>query len=126
MSDKMTPSIWLLMFATIALVVAGQLLVKRGMLDVGGANQAAQLPRFILRAVTNPFVLLGVAAVGIGAPCWLLVLAHANLSLAYPFMGLTIVLVLAFSGPLFGEGIPLNRWIGVGIVCVGLIVAART
>jgi uncharacterized membrane protein len=43
---------------------------------------------------------------------------------AYPFMALAIVLVLALSGALFGEIVPLNRWMGVAIVCVGLVVAA--
>ena len=126
MSTKMTPGVWLLIAATIALIVTGQLLLKRGLLDIGGSpTHLADVPRFLVRALTNPLVLLAIVAIAIGAPCWMIAISHAELSIAYPFMGLTIVLVFALSGPLFGERTPLNRWIGVGIVCIGLIVTTR-
>jgi drug/metabolite transporter (DMT)-like permease len=124
--SKMAPLTWILIFATIVLIVVGQLLVKKGMLLVGSTpRQLAVLPRYLLRSFTTPAVILGILAIGCASLCWMVVISKTDLSVAYPFMSLTIVLVLALTGPLFGESVPLNRWLGVGIVCIGLIVASR-
>jgi uncharacterized membrane protein len=40
-------------------------------------------------------------------------------------MGLAIVLVLALTPLVFGERVPLTRWLGVLVVCVGLWIASR-
>jgi len=107
---------------TIALTVAGQLLVKRGVMEIGGDGGALA---FFGRAATNLCILLGLASAVLAAGCWMGALAHADLSFAYPFMGLAIVLVLALSPLAFGEPVPTARWIGVLVVCAGLVIASR-
>ncbi|MHB8646646.1 MAG: DMT family transporter [Thermomicrobiales bacterium] len=126
MPTKLTPADWALIAATVALIVIGQLLVKRGVVAVSGSPATVSaLPRFLWRICTNFPIVLGVLAICCASLCWMIVIARVDLSVAYPFMSLTIVLVLAFSGPVFGEAVPLQRWIGVAIVCIGLVVAAR-
>jgi len=61
----------------------------------------------------------------VAALCWTGAVSTSEISFAYPFMALAIVLVLALSGVLLGEVVPIGRWVGVAIVCIGLIVAAR-
>ncbi len=123
---KLTPAGLLIIFFTVAFTVIGQLLVKKGMLDVGASPaQFAMLPQFIWRAFTNLYVLAGFLCALLAAVSWIVAISRLDLSVAYPFLGLGIVLVLALSGIVFGEAVPGNRWLGVIIVCVGLIVAAR-
>ncbi len=55
---------------------------------------------------------------------WTIAISRLALNVAYPFLSLGLVLVLVCSGLFFGEAVPLNRWIGVAIVCVGLVIAA--
>jgi drug/metabolite transporter (DMT)-like permease len=111
---------------TIGLTVVGQLLVKWGMLEVGASpKQTSLYPLFVWRVLTNPLVILGLASAVCAAVSWTIAISRSPLSFAYPFMGLAIVLVLALSGMLFGENVPPSRWAGVGIVCVGLLIAAR-
>ena len=111
---------------TVAFTVVGQLLVKRGMLQVGSSPEHATLvPWFVWKALTNLNVALGLAAAVAAAISWTIAISRSELSFAYPFMGLAIVLVLALSGSVFDERVPAGRWIGVGLVCLGLIVAAR-
>lgn len=111
---------------TIIWTVAGQLLVKKGMQEVGSApGQAGLLPAFLWRAVTHWKVVLGVACAVLATLCWMVALSRAQLSFAYPFMGAAVVLVLALSGLILGERVPLNRWVGVAIVVVGIFVASR-
>ncbi|HUY85775.1 MAG TPA: hypothetical protein VMU77_01570 [Acidimicrobiales bacterium] len=111
---------------TIGLTVVGQLLVKKGMLAVGASpKQASLIPLFVWKTLTNLDVVLGLASAVVAAISWTIAISRSPLSFAYPFMGLAIVLVLALSGALFGEVVPLGRWLGVGVVCVGLVIAAR-
>jgi len=111
---------------TIVFTVAGQLLVKKGMLGVGASpGQLGGFPGYLVRTLTNPFVFVGLGCAVVAALCWTSAVSRLDLSAAYPFMGLAIVLVLALSGVIFGETVPVTRWLGVAIVCLGLVVAAR-
>jgi drug/metabolite transporter (DMT)-like permease len=124
--DKTSPSALLFILLTLAFTVVGQLLVKRGIIEVGSnPSQLDLLPRFIWQALTNWKVIAGLAAAVIAALSWMVAVSRSDLSFAYPFMGLAIVLVLALSGVLFREQIPFTRWIGVLVVCLGIFIASR-
>ncbi len=116
----------LLISITVAFTVIGQLLVKQGALELGGSpSRLGELPGYCWRAFTNWHVLLGLASAVVAAVAWVMALSHSDLSFAYPFMGLAIVIVLVLSGLIFGERVPLTRWLGVIIVCLGIWVASR-
>ena len=122
-----TPTALLCILLTILFTVAGQLLVKKGMMEVGGSpSQLVRLPRFLFSAFTNGSVLAGLGCAFLAAVTWTLAVSRTALSFAYPFMGLAIVLTLALSGLFFGEKVPAQRWIGVALVCLGIFVAARS
>ncbi|MHB9107707.1 MAG: SMR family transporter [Armatimonadota bacterium] len=108
---------------TILFMVAGQVLVKLGMLEVTGKDGVSL--QLIGRALANWQVLGGLACAGVASVCWMLALSRLELSLAYPFMGLAIVLVLVVSPVFLREQVSLVRWIGVLVVCLGLWLAAR-
>lgn len=125
--NRESPMGLLFILVTIIFTVVGQLLVKHGMREVSiGLGQATDVTQLILRAFTNLKVVLGLGSAVVAALSWMVAVSHSDLSFAYPFMGLPIVLVLALSGTLFGEVVPITRWLGVGIVCVGLLIAARS
>jgi drug/metabolite transporter (DMT)-like permease len=56
---------------------------------------------------------------------WMNALSLSDISFAYPFMALAIVLVLALSPLVFKEFVPWTRWLGVIVVCIGLWIASR-
>ncbi len=118
--------VYFLIGGTIFFTVIGQLLLKRATLELGLApTQAAEIAAYLVRAFLNWQVLGGLASAVLAAALWLGAVSRSNISFAYPFMGLAIVLVLTLSPFLFGEQIPWNRWLGVLIVCVGIWVAAQ-
>lgn len=124
--SRISPVGFLLIFFTIAATVIGQLLVKRGMLQVGASpSHLALFPRFLLRAFTNFWVIVGILCAIFAAVSWTVAVSRLDLSVAYPFLGLGLVLVLALSSVFFGESVPITRWAGVAIVCVGLVIASR-
>ena len=76
--------------------------------------------------VTQPLVLLGLMLYGCGALAWIAVLRRMDLSYAYPFLALNFVLITLVSRFFLGETVPLMRWAGIGIICVGILVVARS
>lgn len=113
-------------FLTVAFTVAGQILVKQGMLEVGrNPSQLGLFPSFILRALTNVYVFLGFGCAFAASLTWIVAISRSDLSFAYPFMGLPIVTVLALSPMIFGEAVPITRWIGAIVVCIGIWIATR-
>ena len=124
--NREPPIALIFILLTIVFTVFGQLLVKQGMREVSASlTPGAALAQLLGSALTNFKVILGLGSAVIAAMSWMVALSHSDLSFAYPFMGLPIVLVLALSGALLGEVVPVTRWLGVGIVCVGLLIAAR-
>jgi multidrug transporter EmrE-like cation transporter len=112
---------------SILFTVVGQIAVKWGMMSVSGQSLDGNFVQLVLRILLNPGFMVGIGCAGAAAVSWalLLSLTKTPLSFAYPFMALPIVLVLALAGVLFGEVVPLNRWIGVIIVAIGIFVASR-
>ncbi|MBC7241645.1 MAG: multidrug resistance protein [Anaerolineae bacterium] len=125
----MTKTILLILF-DVLVSVAGQLTLKRGMMEVGKidaaffANPLAGIWRMF---TTTPLVLLGLAMYGVGAFIWLIVLSRANLSYAYPMIALTYVLVPLAAWLFLNEpAIPPLRWAGMALIIVGVALVAQS
>jgi len=111
---------------TILFTVTGQLLLKYATVELGQMpGRGKELGKFALKAYTNWKVIAGMFSALVASFTWLGAVSRSDISFAYPFMGLAIVLVLAVSPLLFGETVPLTRWIGVLLVCAGIWVAAQ-
>lgn len=110
----------------VAFTVAGEVLLKQGLLEVGAAPKSLGgiLP-FLAASMMNIRVLLGLACPIVATVVWLFALSYAQLSFAYPFTGLAIVLVLILSDVVLHESIPLTRWAGIVVVSAGLLLASR-
>ncbi|MCB0200189.1 MAG: hypothetical protein KDI03_08960 [Anaerolineae bacterium] len=121
-----SPLAYTLIAVTICFTVASQLLVKYGtqQLESFPKSLSEAFP-FMLTALTNVWIVLGLGEAVAAALAWIGAVSLSDISFAYPFMGLAIVLVLALSPLVFGEQVPSTRWIGVAIVCLGILVASR-
>ena len=109
---------------SIAMGVSGQTMIKLGTLSA--ANLPAEPVARLLLVLRSPWVLLGLMMYGIGALSWVVVLSRLDLSIAYPFLALNFVLVALISWLLLGESIPGLRWVGIGCICVGIFLIARS
>ena len=109
---------------SIAMGVSGQTMIKLGTLSA--TNLPAEPVGRLLLVLRSPWVLLGLMMYGIGALSWVLVLSRLDLSIAYPFLALNFVLVALISWLLLGESIPGLRWVGIGCICVGILLIARS
>lgn len=122
-------------FKTVALVLfsvflatAGQLLLKTGMARVGYID-AERLgnPFQLLSQVARTWqVVLGLAVFGLSALSWLVVVSRVPLSFAYPFVGITYVLLALFGKFVLHEHVPVLRWAGIALVVLGIVVVGKT
>ncbi|RLJ04630.1 MAG: hypothetical protein DRP08_01275 [Candidatus Aenigmatarchaeota archaeon] len=121
----MRPMIYVLI--TICGTVAGQLMLKRGMMEVGGIpSNVSQYFSFFIRALTNLKVIFSLFLAFIAALGWMAAVSKLELSYVYPFMASTFPLVLFFSWLLFKENVSLLRWIGVFIIWFGVFLVSRS
>ena len=51
---------------------------------------------------------------------WAYLLKHNDLSFVYPLLSISYIISLFVGSFIFGETIPLTRWIGVVIVMIGV------
>ncbi len=121
----MHPSALPLILFSVTLTAFAQLLLKLGMST--GAVQRAMGHGLVdtLLASVNPWVAGGLALYVASTVLWLLALARAELSFAYPFMGLTLVLTLLLSAWLLGEAVGPLRLAGTLLIALGLVLVTR-
>ena len=125
-ANKMLMTLLPLFFATV-LGVAGQLLLKQGMSQMGALQlSASAVPSLIWRMATSPYVLGGLLVYGAGTFFWLVFISRVPLSYSYPFISLGIVLGLFSAWAIFHESIPPMRWIGMLVICLGVFFVSRS
>ncbi len=117
---------WWLIALSVFAGVLGQILIKLGVGDNGlVSDSGAGILSIFTVILTTPLVMGGLVLYGVGAISWILVLSRMNLSYAYPFLALNFVLIAVLSRVLLQEPIPMIRWVGMGIICVGIVLVSQ-
>jgi drug/metabolite transporter (DMT)-like permease len=110
----------LLLLFSVGASASAQLLLRHGMRLVA-AQGGERGGSTVLRAMTCPWVLLGLGVFGLAALTWMATLARVPLSLAYPFNALGYLVIVGCSAWLLHERISPWTWAGSGLVVLGLI-----
>lgn len=116
---------YLIMIVSIALAIAGQLLMKRGMIAFG-TFPVSQLLVKLIPIFLNPWVFAGLACFGLSSVFWLVVLSRMPLSLVYPMVSFGYVLVALLSVFFFKEHVSLIRWTGIVVIILGVFLISRS
>ena len=103
---------------SVVLNAIGQILFKEA--------RVVQPDASLISLFGRPEIWAGIIVYGLSALCWLWVLSRANLSFAYPILSLTFPLVVGLSALLFFESVSPVRWVGVGVIVIGVSLLART
>jgi len=114
-----------LILTSVTTNAAAQLLLrwaaKEGLTPVGGWSVAA-----FFELLTRPGILGGLACYALSVAIWVTVLSRAEVSFAYPFLGIGFVLVTFASAFLLGEAVNTQRIAGTALIALGVVVLART
>ena len=116
---------YLILSVSILLAVAGQLLMKRGMMAFG-TFPITKLLQNIIPMFMNPYVFFGFACFGLSSIFWLVVLSRFPISLVYPMVSVAYVLVAFASLILFKEQVTVLRWVGIVTIIAGVILISRS
>ena len=122
-----------LALASIAMSAVAQVLLRLGMTGGGVRDAIAQgSPIGIIRAVLlSPGVMGELLLYGLGTILWLAVLARAELSQAYPFVGLSFVLTAAMGVILVcrcadAHALTPVRIAGIALIVAGVVLVGRS
>ena len=142
---KFKPQVLFNLLISILTGVFAQLSMKYGMIKIkgstgslGGKSSASASPvhplkykkyALIFKAVKilavifmNKFVILGIILYLISMFFWIKTLSKIDLSVAYPFVSIGVVLTVILAAVTLGEPVPLMRWAGIFITLFGVYV----
>ncbi len=120
----MTLNGFLLVLISISFSTLGQFSFKSGINRLS-LPDSANLGDKLLGFASSPFILGGLSCYAIGTVFWLMALRHLDLSLAYPFVALSIVAVFTIGIVGFGEPANTAKVAGMGLIVLGLVVLTR-
>ena len=99
--------------------IALKLSVSRGLAVVN--------PRSIgwwLGLVRSGWLWMYLGCFGLATGLWLLALSGLNISYAFPLLSASYILVALMARVFLGETVSSKRWLGISIVCLGVVFIA--
>lgn len=116
-----------LILFTVTLSAFGQLILKIG---VSRPRMETALRtgivESVMAALATPLIWFGLALYVVAAATWIWVLSRVDLSVAYPFIGVSFVLTMAFGALLLNEPVDSIRISGGILVAIGCAMIARS
>lgn len=113
-------------FGTIFFTVYGQLIIKMRIGNYGSLPaETMEKLFFLLKLFLDPFIFSGFISAFLASMCWMAAMTKFELSYAYPFMGLTFVLVFLFSIFFMGESFNIYKLLGLALIIAGIFLTSR-
>ena len=107
---------YVLLASSMLLAILGQFFLKKGVL----ASTLTPSIESILKTLLSPLILLGLIIYGASAIIWLFVLQRFPLSVAYPALSLTYIVVVAISVVLLKEPVTPSKVVGLLFIVIGV------
>ena len=120
-----------LLISSILLTTVAQLLMKTGMMGLGELSFSFDfIQELFSYKKLNSFLIIfsGLGCYGLSMIAWIGVLTRIRLSIAYPFLSVSYILVYlaAMVLPWFNESISILRLSGIVLISIGLIMITRS
>jgi len=117
-----------LMLIGVLALTFGDISLALAMRDIGEVNLAdwRSLGGVLAKMFTPPGIWLGLLLMATFFFLWLLVLSFADLSFALPLTALTYVFTGLLVGPMLGEEVSPQRWLGMILITAGVVVISLT
>ncbi|MGC8833515.1 MAG: EamA family transporter [Armatimonadota bacterium] len=112
-----------MLFIALGLGSVGQLSLKIGMEKAPEAKTALDVVKAM---ITQPYVTVGMLCYVFSSLMYLRVIQKWDLSLVYPMVAFSYVLVTILSWALLHEKIPLVRVAGLVLICLGVCLMAAS
>jgi multidrug transporter EmrE-like cation transporter len=113
----------------VLLNAAAQLLLKAGARSVGAISMSdgsAALWRSATGLAQHPGIFGGLVCYAISVVVWIVALSRVDVSIAYPMLSIGYVVNAALAWWLFGEQVSAQRWLGIVVIIIGVVLVARS
>jgi len=119
---------YILMVLVVVLGAAGNVLLSRGMKQLGEVRvtSAMELVGLFIGIFTSSWIWMGIITLLLHLACFMLVLSWADYSYASPATAAIYVVVTLVGHLVLGEKVTLLHWIGVLIICMGVGLVGHT
>jgi drug/metabolite transporter (DMT)-like permease len=102
--------------------IASQLLLKKGVTQLGGVKSVSALAHFIPLAIMSPWIVLSVFLQVVGYVMWFFVVTREKLGIAVAFTGASFYILMTLSAYYFyGEVLTIWQGVGIGLIILGVI-----
>lgn len=108
---------------SIVLGACGQLLFKAAARALPPFAELG-LARLLLTMFTTPLILAGFCCFFVSAVLWIIALRSVALSVAYPMVALSYIIIFSGSYFLFSEAISWRHWVGAALIVGGIALIA--
>jgi multidrug transporter EmrE-like cation transporter len=115
---------WLLL--GVALNAAAQLGLKAATRATGIIAVDSSLWRSGMTLATSTPFWLALCAYGVSVIVWTIGLSRVPVSQAYPVLSLGYVVTALAAWIMLGEALSLTRWVGIGVIMVGVWLVVRS
>lgn len=118
----------LIVLVQVVVMTAGDLLLAKGMKQVGDIAVLSPTVFFMKMSLTvrNAWILTGIACLAISLLLWLAALSQAPLSLAVPMTAMAYVLNALAAKYLLLETVSSLRWTATGIIALGVLLLMKS
>jgi multidrug transporter EmrE-like cation transporter len=117
----------LYLLMAICLGVSSQLIVKWKMSAFSFNDYETWQEKFMLAfsMLINPYIIIALLLTLLSGVTWMIAMTKFEISYAYPFTLLGLVLVTIFSILFFNESINVFKIAGIIIICFGMVVVSK-
>ena len=107
--------------------VVSQLIIKWQMSAFSFNDYEAWQDKFALAfsMLLNPYIIISLAFTLLAGVTWMVAMTKFEISYAYPFTLLGLVLVTIFSVIFFGENIGIYKMLGILLILVGIFIISK-
>jgi len=127
-SSRFTSKIYLLIALMVILGPLGNILLGKGMKRIGAASiwDPAGLIHFLAQLSQSGVIWVGLLCLMAFFAAYMLVLSWADYSYVQPASAVAYAMVALLGHFLLGEVVTPVRWVGVLIICLGVLVVGNT
>jgi uncharacterized membrane protein len=127
-SEGLHVKTYILLLIMVTFGPLGDVFLGKGMKGVGAVEAwgPADIVHFFARAFTSGTVWLGIALLLAFFIAYTLVLSWADFSFVQPASSFAYAIVALLGHFLLGEVVSTTRWIGIAIICLGVLIVGHT
>jgi len=115
----------ILLLVTVILATLGQILLKKGVLSIGGVSFTSEIYLDIKKILSSGYLMFGFTSYAGAMIMTLVVLSKVELSVFALVTSLSYVLIIFSSYYFFGEDISIDKVLGTIFIMIGVYFVVR-